>query len=530
MRNLLLIHLESLNYINYRSNRALFPCLTEWEKKSLSFSKYFSTATSTLMVLSDLAYGGMLQNEPCENLTDSLGKYCYEDSFLDKLQKKGYKVRAVSYPENETGDVIGCNERYFIGYDIEMEEMTSYESYMQAIGNVITEKIPFVIWACCYAGNISYNRKIQNMEKLTGLECWEAGYRQIDYYVNSLMNMLRQKNVLNNTTVIFYGDHGDDLFTHGKHQGLMHAIEPFEALIHTPFWIYDTRFAPEDIDSLIDTTDIRKIIERLLELPEEKLGVSDLGPFFRTYSLARNVYAAQKVREASFHKAYSLTDGTFLFLAGNQGMELYHIGMDAACQHNLLDYFDFDKDVLSVNQTAYGRMKFHFPYVIDESALLQIQHVFYEYKDKLTEKVKELYEYAECSDLFLEVDFCKIHYGWEEEQRRMGCAYAKNVQFEDMGEFDVYERYLKGKRIVLYGAGNYGKYFYGKMKECADIVAWVDENYRQIPQVSDRVIQSPDSIKDLNFDVVFIAVISNRVKKKIKGQLIQMGVPQKMIF
>ena len=41
----------------------------------------------------------------------------------------------------------------------------------------------------------------------------------------------------------------------------------------------------------------------------------------------------------AFHKGYSLTDGKFLFLASNRGMELFHIGMDAFCQHNLLDYF-----------------------------------------------------------------------------------------------------------------------------------------------------------------------------------------------
>ena len=74
MRNLLLIHLESLNDTNYQTNKELFPTLRKWEQKSLSFSRYFSTATSTLMVLSDLAYGGMLHNEPCDGLADDLWK------------------------------------------------------------------------------------------------------------------------------------------------------------------------------------------------------------------------------------------------------------------------------------------------------------------------------------------------------------------------------------------------------------------------------------------------------------------------
>ena len=64
-RNLLIIHLESLNLINYRVNRELFPNLHKWEQQSLSFSKYYSTATSTYMVMSDMAYGDMDHHESC---------------------------------------------------------------------------------------------------------------------------------------------------------------------------------------------------------------------------------------------------------------------------------------------------------------------------------------------------------------------------------------------------------------------------------------------------------------------------------
>lgn len=94
-RNLLLIHLESLNYMVYQANKRIFPTLRYWEQKSLSFCNYFSTATSTMMVLSDLAYGGILQNEPCESLTDGLKKYCYKASLFDDLQKKDIRLKCL---------------------------------------------------------------------------------------------------------------------------------------------------------------------------------------------------------------------------------------------------------------------------------------------------------------------------------------------------------------------------------------------------------------------------------------------------
>lgn len=531
MRNIVWIHLESLNYMHYQMNKMLFPTLRKWEQKSLSFSKYFSTATSTLMTMSDMAYGGMLQNEPCESLADGLRKYCYQESFLDRLKKIGYQVKVVGYPIEVSDDVIGSNQRHFMGYTVKMEEMDSYKAYMGFMEETMTKRTPFAVWTCNYINNISCNSGIENIGVQTGLERWERGYWYMDQYVHDLMNILETKDLLEHTTVIFYGDHGDDLFAHGRHGGLMHAIEPYESLIHTPFWIYDSRFVPNMLDSLIDTTDIGGIVEQMLCLPEKKLELNVLKFPLRKYSLSRNVYAAQKVRETSFHKAYSLTDGRYLFLAGDQGMELYHINMDASCQHNLLDYFDFDGNTLALNKMVYGRMKFHFRYLIDEPALLEIEQIFYECKAELMKKVKHLYEYAECSLLSKEIEFNRIHYGWEERERRWNAGIQTlESGTEDQIEFDLYERYLENKIIVLYGAGRYGRYFYRKMVSRVEIIAWVDSSYMHMPYILGQRIQSPDNIKDLKFDMVFIAVMNGRARREIKSKLIQMGISEEQIF
>ena len=101
-----------LKLVVYQLILFVIPALRKWEQKSLSFSKYFSTATSTLMTMSDMAYGGMLQNEPCESLADGLRKYCYQESFLDRLKKIGYQVKVVGYPIEVSDDVIGSNQRH----------------------------------------------------------------------------------------------------------------------------------------------------------------------------------------------------------------------------------------------------------------------------------------------------------------------------------------------------------------------------------------------------------------------------------
>ncbi len=417
MRNLLLIHLESLNYVNYQVNKNRFPTLQNWEKKSISFSKYFSTATSTLMMMSDLAYGGMLQNEPCDSICANLYKYFYKSSLLDDLIEK-YMVKVIAYPKDESNDTSSCNLRHFIGYHVEVEEAESYELYLQNLDNCMTDKKPFAIWACNWSSNISYNYSLENVEQQSGLERWENGFVFLDQCVKDILNILEKKKLLKYTTIIFYGDHGDDIFSHGKHYGLTHAIEPYEALIHTPFWIYDSRLESKEINVLFDTTRVRELVQNLLDLPEDKLSTNDIAIPELKCSLARNVYAAQKVRELSFHKAYSLTDGKFLFLVSNQGMELYHIGMDPACQHNLLDYFDFDGKNLLINDAAYNRMKYHFLSLVDNKAILQIKNIFRDFRMQLMKKVKNFYEYADSENFLIDIGWDNIHYGLEEKERR----------------------------------------------------------------------------------------------------------------
>lgn len=422
MRNILFIHLESLNYAVYQTNKRLFPTLRRWEQKSISFSNYFSTATSTMMVFSDLAYGGMLQNEPCNSLTDGLQKYCYDASLFDDLQKAGYQVKMVGYPLTNCDDVEKSNERHFVGYGMELKEIGPYTCYLNALDNAMSEEKPFAVWACNYINNVSCYHFIENISPQTGLDMWETGYTYMDKCVDDLLKILEKKDLVENTTIVFYGDHGDDLFSHGRHRGLTHAIEPYAWLIHTPFWIYDSRFASGEVRSLIDTTDIRYIVKELLCLSdkvEKKYRTDDLRLPFREYSFARNVYAGQKVREGSFHKSYSLTDGTFLFLAGDEGMELYHIGMDAPCQHNLLDYFIYQNDTLTLNKSLYNKMRFHFPNVIDKGALIQIEQIFYTLRKRLIKEVETIFQYAECPNYSLEIDFENIRYGWEEQERRL---------------------------------------------------------------------------------------------------------------
>lgn len=409
MRNLVLIHLESLSYMNYRINQNLFPILTNLEKNSWSFSRYFSTATSTLMVIGDLSYGGILQYEECSSLNYIPQRYLYNESLFDQLKEKGYKTRLLIYPDGTDHD--SGEKRHIVGFKNQMELSEKYENYIDEIEKATPIDCPFVLMVCNYVSNVACNHFILNAEFESGLDRWEKGYQSIDTYVGDLIHLLKTKKLLDKTTIIFYGDHGDDYFEHGSHEGLVHAIEPYANLIHTPFWICDNRLIEKGMCSdLINTTDIRIIIERLLEMTEDNFLWRDLKIPQRTFTLARNAYAAQPVRADSFNKGYSITDGKFLLLVSNYGLELYDIEMDLQCQNNLLNYFIYKQKKLYLNEELNSSLRYHYRYIFNMSTIRKIRQIFYFYRRKLLDEVKELYSYIGDEDKISELNFEEIHY------------------------------------------------------------------------------------------------------------------------
>lgn len=407
MYNLILIHLESLNYMNYYLNQHIFPNLSKWEKKSLSFHNYFSTATSTWMVIADLLYGGMLQYEASSNLGDIPQEYCYTESLLDCLNRQGYETKTLIY-ENGGGDYERGNERHIVGFQNRMKLIKGYRNYMNEIEWAMQMNKPFALLLCNFFSNVAFNHYIPGIQLKSGLDRLKTGYEFIDAWAGDIMKLLERKKIIKNTIVVFYGDHGDDYYEHGSHNGLTHAVEPYANLIRTPFWIYTgKRLEHETYYGLINSTDIRALIENFLQMPKGEQKWKPQIPF-RKYSLARNSYAAQPVRSGSFNKGYSLTDGKFLFLVSNYGMEMYDIRIDLQCQNNLLNYFTYKDGILYSNEKN-SQLTYHFTSLMDMETLRQIRQNFYYFRSKIYQEVQKLFCYAKCEEKMKELKFEEIH-------------------------------------------------------------------------------------------------------------------------
>ena len=89
---------------------------------------------------------------------------------------------------------------------------------------------------------------------------------------------------------------------------------------------------------------------------------------------------------------------------------------------------------------------------------------------------------------------------------------------------------LIGKRIVLYGAGNVGVDYYSQICRIPDckIVLWVDTQKKSYNTYCE--IGSVDDISQAEYDVIVIAIKSLETGKKIKLNLMQMGIKEERIL
>lgn len=83
---------------------------------------------------------------------------------------------------------------------------------------------------------------------------------------------------------------------------------------------------------------------------------------------------------------------------------------------------------------------------------------------------------------------------------------------------------LKGKRLILYGAGSAGKDTYFQLNKFGyQILLWVDKDYKYY-RSSGLPVVSPDEILVQEYDVIFIAVQDNILAEKIKSELLRKGI------
>jgi FlaA1/EpsC-like NDP-sugar epimerase len=149
---------------------------------------------------------------------------------------------------------------------------------------------------------------------------------------------------------------------------------------------------------------------------------------------------------------------------------------------------------------------------------------------------------ARCSSLYAALEKASDYYGlgdrinksidmfyWSWVLRNLRCM--ENVSFRMQAFSFSCKEMLRGKRIVLYGAGNVGKAFYEQLCLYSDIViaAWVDKNAHEC-QSEYCEISMPYSITGMEYDYIVIAVQQEKIAKEIAKDLQKLGVEEQRII
>lgn len=105
---------------------------------------------------------------------------------------------------------------------------------------------------------------------------YQATIQALDQSLSDLFEGLQTRGMLEETTIVFTSDHGDEF---GEHGGRHHGRTLYEEMVHVPLWIYSPHLKAQILNRPISHIDVAPSILSLLNLPSEPafMGVSWLS-------------------------------------------------------------------------------------------------------------------------------------------------------------------------------------------------------------------------------------------------------------
>jgi hypothetical protein len=241
-------------------------------------------------------------------------------------------------------------------------------------------------------------------------------YKALDESIAAFMGILQEYSHLEDTIFAFYGDHGDELWTHTLSRGFAHGITPYTSLVWTPMFIYDNGENAEVTAELTSIIDLREMLLKMIlpqpstfpikkclaKVRQSPFAGIDHGERTREFAFSQNLYALQleySDLEKTLTKGYSVTDGVYRLVASSagkwvkeSGLELYYERLDPTNSRNLLDFFNLGAsgDIIGVKpfSTIGDRT---FPLLFTEETTKHLISAYHRLK-------RELYSYVRAKE------------------------------------------------------------------------------------------------------------------------------------
>lgn len=337
-KNLFVFHLESTSWQTFNAFPEAFPHLRALMAEARTYRRHYASATSTQMVMAAFLHGNDFEMDGAAGLARPAGN---NPSLFTQLAARGYETSflcASAYPRLPILHLFNTSLP-------EAWKTNDFATLLQAFEQR-TAQGPFAIYVWCQLPHIEADLALASHARHLD-ELFEGSCAATDTLLGAMLEILRRAGALEHTTTLVYGDHGDDHGTHGFKTGLLHAVEPYPALIHTPLVIRDERLSIGSDGRLVSTVDLASTCLDLLGIegdwPFPHSGRSLLAEGARTVAFAQNLTASQADMDSwDVKKGFAALDHSHALLVTARGLQLFNHRLDPGGHHNLLHHFDVD--------------------------------------------------------------------------------------------------------------------------------------------------------------------------------------------
>lgn len=395
-KNLILIHLESVSNTILWQYRVELRTVWEMMKSSLVYNHFYSTATSTVMARKHLFGGSSRQNDGVSVFGQhrmpehpSWGwqhtNHLWYDLFFSGYGKNG---RIYTVAEFHDTPAVYRHKSLTVFPDVG----DTLPVVRAALTQAKNDGIPFYFYLNTMVSHITGEDKAKRTAR-SFTDRFRIGYIRLNDMIQNLLNTLIDLKLLDNSVLVFYGDHGDELWSHGLLGGWCHTNTPYASQCWTPMFIYEKGGPVGSTDQLASTIDLKEtLVKRLVpdfdpakiqlnpawsradgELPyaiefpeyplrprsgplapfkEDEFSGIDLNHETRDLAFSQNLFALQlqfNDQSKVLAKGYAVTDGTYrvTVTAGGEdprdgGLEFFCDMVDPTNGRNLLDFFKLD--------------------------------------------------------------------------------------------------------------------------------------------------------------------------------------------
>jgi len=343
MKNLLILHLESIARERLAVFASSFPHTRRLTRDARVFDRFFSSATSTLMVVTYLFHGNDFEFDRSSRF-EGMRPAANNRHLFSILRDRGYAANLVCLNAFETH-----RPTRLAAWPDDLPPVFGMHDFtmLQQRFDALTDAEPFAIYVWDLITHIEHSLAVAPFA--SGLTDQVARACAVaDDAIGTMLAALERKGKLANTVVVLYGDHGDDYWTHGFKGGMVHGTEPYTHITWTPLAIAGPSITPGVADGVATTIDIAPTCLALLGVDERlSFAHSGCGVLAATRDLAfsQNFTANQPDdRALGIAKAFAVADDNYNLMASSRGLELYAYRLDPGNHCNLLEFFDSTPD------------------------------------------------------------------------------------------------------------------------------------------------------------------------------------------